>query len=57
MQHKTFKTIDDVLAYYGWGGDKEGKEDESKLPQNVSGTSKDRQSTRNTGQDEEGLPG
>ncbi len=57
MQHKTFKTIDDVLAYYGWGGEKEEKKDESKLPQNIPGACKDRQSTRNAGQDEAGLPG
>ncbi len=57
MQHKTFKTIDDVLAYYGWGGDKEEKKDESKLPADISTTSKDRQPARNAGKDEEGLPG
>ncbi|MNO54453.1 hypothetical protein D3C76_449270 [compost metagenome] len=49
------ETVDDILLYYG--GDKEGKKDESKLPKNVSGTSKDRQSARNVGQDEAGLPG
>lgn len=48
------ETVDDILLYYG--GDKEGKKDESKLPQNVSGTCKDRKGKRNASDDEAGLP-
>lgn len=52
-----FETIDDILAYYGRGGEEE-KEDESELSADISSTSKNRTSKRNVKrQDETGLSG
>jgi hypothetical protein len=49
------ETVDDILRYYG--GDKEGKRDESKLSKDVPGTAQNLKAKRNTGQDETGLSG
>jgi hypothetical protein len=47
---KTFKSIDDVLAYYGWGGEVE-KEDDSKGKDILSGSSKDESNEQKMGND------
>lgn len=49
------ETVDDILRYYG--GDKEGKKNESKLSKDVPGTAQNLKAKRHTGQDEAGLRG
>lgn len=42
MKSKSFRNIDDVLAYYGWGGEKKG-ENTHEQKGNVEGACEDRQ--------------
>lgn len=52
MKSKSFKSIDDVLAYYGWGGGKKGEgKDDPKGQDLLSGSSKDESNEQKMGND------
>lgn len=52
MKSKSFRSIDDVLAYYGWGGDKKGEQtDDSKGQDILSGSSEDESKGQKMGED------
>lgn len=44
-----FKTVDDILEHYGWGGDtrKRGDKENDNAKNDVSGTCKDSEAERN----------
>ncbi len=47
---KTFKTVDDILEYYGWrDAKKEEKKDADNTEDTIPGAGEDRETTRDAG--------